>query len=142
MTFPAITIDPTDSVAHAEETMNREKIGHLPVTDGDVLVGVVSRQDVLDASPPSISIPSEDDEIEYKAKLHVCKIMRGVVETVRPGTDAAEAAGKLLDLKIGCLPVIDERFHVVGIVTTSDYVRLARDLLIHGHLEETGVVRP
>ncbi|WP_437925555.1 hypothetical protein WMF37_41910 [Sorangium sp. So ce291] len=29
MTFPAITIAPTDSVAHAEETMNREKIEWL-----------------------------------------------------------------------------------------------------------------
>ncbi|WP_437597137.1 CBS domain-containing protein [Sorangium sp. So ce590] len=129
MTHPVFTVAPTDSVERAEQMMNREKIRHLPVTDGGVLVGIVSRHDVLEASPPSISVPSEDDEIEYKAKLHVAKIMHGVVETVRPGTDAAEAAAKLFDLKIGCLPVVDDRFHVVGIVTSSDYVRLARDLL-------------
>ncbi len=55
--------------------------------------------------------------------------MHGLVETARPESDAAEAASKLLELKIGCLPVIDERHHVVGIVTEADFVRLARDLL-------------
>jgi CBS domain-containing protein len=129
MTARVFTVAPSDSVALAEETMNREQVRHLPVVDGDVLVGLISQRDVLAASLPSLSAPSEDDDREFKRHLEVSKVMRGFVETVRPDTDAAEAAGKLLDLKIGCLPVVDDRLHVVGIVTKADYVRLARDLL-------------
>jgi CBS domain-containing protein len=129
MTQPVFTVTPSDSVAFAEEMMNRELVRHLPVVDGDILVGLISQRDVLAVSLPSLSAPSEDDDLEYKRRLSVSKIMRGFVEAVRPDTDATEAADKLLDTKVGCLPVVDERLHVVGIVTESDFVRLARDLL-------------
>lgn len=129
MTRQPFTIAPSDSVALAEDLMSREHIRHLPVVDGDLLVGVVSQRDVLAVSLPSISAPSEDDDRTYKLRLEVSEIMHGFVESVRPDMDAGEAAAKLLEMKIGCLPVIDDRMHVVGIITESDYVRLARDLL-------------
>jgi CBS domain-containing protein len=129
MTSRVFTVAPSDTVALAEETMNREHVRHLPVVEGDLLVGIVSQRDVLAASPSSLSVLSEEDDLDFKAHLHVSKIMRGFVESARPDTDAAEAAGKMLEQKIGCLPVVDDRLHVVGIVTEADYVRLARDLL-------------
>jgi CBS domain-containing protein len=129
MTSRVFTVAPSDTVALAEETMISEQIRHLPVVDGDLLVGIVSQRDVLAASPSSLAVVSEEDDLDFKARLHVSKIMRGFVESVRPETDAAEAAGKMLEQKIGCLPVVDDRLHVVGIVTEADYVRLARDLL-------------
>lgn len=129
MTTQVFTIAPSDSVELAEDTMNRETIRHLPVVDGDLLVGVITQRDVLAVSVPSISASSEDAEREFKRHIHVSEVMRGFVEAVRPDTDAAEAASKLLEAKIGCLPVVDERLHVVGIVTGADYIRLARDLL-------------
>lgn len=129
MTNQVFTVAPSDSVALVEDLMNRMQIRHLPVVDGDVLVGIVSQHDVLAVSLPSISVSSEDDDRDYKSRLQVSRIMHGLVEAVRPDTDAAEAAAKLIDLKIGCLPVVDDRLHVVGIVTEADYVRLARELL-------------
>ena len=129
MTSRVFTVAPADTVALAEETMTSEHIRHLPVVDGDLLVGIVSQRDVLAASPSNISVPSEDDDLDFKSRLHVNKIMRGFVESVRPDTDAAEAAGTMLEQKIGCLPVVDDRLHVLGIVTEADFVRLARDLL-------------
>ena len=53
-------------LADAEETMRREQVRHLPVVDGDLLVGIVSQRDVLAASPSSLSVPSEEDELEYE----------------------------------------------------------------------------
>ena len=123
------TVAPSDTVLRAEETMNREHIRHLPVVDGDVLVGLVTQRDIMAASIPPISAPSEEDDIDAKNRMRVEKIMRGFVETVRPETDAIAAADRMLELKIGCLPVLDERHRVVGIVTEADYVRLARDML-------------
>jgi CBS domain-containing protein len=132
MTERVLTIAPSDTVALADDVMNGERIRHLPVVDGDTLVGLLSQRDVLAASISSVSRPSEDDDRELKRRLKVSEIMRGFVETVRPDDDVVAAAEKLLEAKVGCLPVIDERFHIVGIVTESDFVRLARALLLRG----------
>jgi len=130
MTGQLATVDRSDSVAFAEDMMNANRVRHLPVVDGDVLVGIVTQRDVLAASVPSVSAPSEEDDREMKSRLRVERIMRGYVETVAPDSEAIEAADRLLLHKIGCLPVVDERKHVLGIVTEADFVRLARDLLV------------
>jgi CBS domain-containing protein len=122
-------VAPFDTVAFAEQLMTAERIRHLPVVDGDVVVGVLSQRDVLAASISSVDRPLEDDDRVLKAQLRVSQIMRGFVETVRPDTDLVEAADRLLEQKIGCLPVVNERLHLLGIVTEADFVQLCRDLL-------------
>jgi acetoin utilization protein AcuB len=47
MTRAVITIGPTSPIEDAARLMVREKIGALPVTDGDRLVGLVTETDVL-----------------------------------------------------------------------------------------------
>ena len=49
MTAPAITVTADLLVAEAAATMTRSRVNRLPVVDGDVLVGVISRADVVRA---------------------------------------------------------------------------------------------
>jgi CBS domain-containing protein len=51
------------------------------------------------------------------------------VKTVTPGTALSTAARLLLREKLGCLPVVDDRNVVVGILTESDFVRFATQVL-------------
>jgi CBS domain-containing protein len=51
------------------------------------------------------------------------------VRTVTPDTPLARAAELLVEHKIGCLPVLDADDRLIGIVTESDFVRLAARLL-------------
>lgn len=132
MSAPAITVDCTDTIAFAEELMNVERIRHLPVVDGDVLLGIVSHRDILAASMSTLTDPDEEEDLEHKRKFDVTRVMHGSVETVTPDTPAAQAANTLLAQKLGCVLVVDERHRLVGIVTSSDFVRLARDLLLEG----------
>jgi CBS domain-containing protein len=129
MSAPVTTVERTDTLAFAEELMNVEGVHHLPVVEGDVLVGLLSHRDVLAASISTLSNPSEEDDLELKRKVEVARVMHGIVETALPDADALSAADALLSHKIGCLPVVDDRFHVVGIVTGTDFVRLTRGLL-------------
>ena len=129
MTTPVTTVEPSDTVAFADELMKVERVRHLPVVDGDVLVGLLSQRDVLSTGIPLINDPSDEEDYEFKRKLEVRTVMRGGVETIGPDADAIEAANTLLNQKIGCLPVVDERHHLIGIVTEADFVRLARDML-------------
>jgi CBS domain-containing membrane protein len=136
MSAPPITVDRTDSLAFAEELMNVESIHHLAVVDGDVMVGVISHRDVLAASISTLSNPSEEDELELKRRTEVARVMHGTVEAVTPATSLVSAAELLLTHRVGCLPVVDERHRIVGMLTNTDFVRFSRDLLRRGSVGE------
>jgi CBS domain-containing membrane protein len=134
MSTPVTTLDPNDSLAFAEELMNVERVRHLPVVDGDTLVGVLSHRDILAASISSLKNPSQEEDLESKRKVRVREVMRGSVETIGLDELAMKAADVLLVHKVGCLPVVDERHKLMGIVTESDFVLLVREALASGRL--------
>jgi CBS domain-containing membrane protein len=130
MTTPVEALVPTDDLEYARERMALGRVRHLPVVDGEVLVGLITMSDLLSAVHSGVrSDMTSDDDDAILRKTEVAGFMRGSVETVSPDTDAIVAADTLLTQKIGCLPVIDERQRLVGIVTDSDFVRLARELI-------------
>lgn len=129
MTTPVTTIEQSDSIAFAEQLMTVERVRHLPVVDGDTLVGLLSQRDVLAASISSLKSPSTEEDLDAKTRARASDIMRGSVETIGPDEDAAHAADVILANKLGCLPVVDERHRLIGIVTETDFVILARDAL-------------
>jgi acetoin utilization protein AcuB len=49
MTGNVITLGPDDGLADAAGLMRRERLGALPIVEGGVLVGILTRSDVLDA---------------------------------------------------------------------------------------------
>lgn len=134
MSTPVTTLEPTDNLAFAEELMNVERVRHLPVVDGDVLVGLLSNRDVLAASISVLNNPAEEEDLERKRKVQVREIMRGSIETIGPDEDAVKAADVLLTQKVGSLPVVDEQHRLLGIVTEADFVALARNALATGKL--------
>jgi acetoin utilization protein AcuB len=49
MTTNVLTLTPRDSMVDAARLMRRERIGAVPIVDGNRLVGILTRSDVLDA---------------------------------------------------------------------------------------------
>ncbi len=49
MTSAVRTLAPQDSIAAAAKLMRLERLGSLPIVDGDQLVGIITRSDILDA---------------------------------------------------------------------------------------------
>lgn len=49
MSRNVVTMAPQALVADAARTMRRERIGAIPVVDGERLVGILTRSDILDA---------------------------------------------------------------------------------------------
>jgi CBS domain-containing protein len=47
MTKQVITCSPSDSVSDVARIMNERRIRHLPVTDGDKVVGIIGMRDIL-----------------------------------------------------------------------------------------------
>lgn len=66
MTSEFVCVRPEDTVHTAARTMLDFGVNHLPVLDEGVLVGVVSRQDVLSV----FRRPDEDIRADIERKLH------------------------------------------------------------------------
>jgi CBS domain-containing membrane protein len=119
------TLSVGDTLAVARERLERGRIRHLPIVDGNErVVGLITHRRILEAWV-SHGHP-ERERVELVARdVPVEMLMEKNVHTVAPETPAADAAAILETRRIGCLPVVD-RGKLVGIVTESDFVRFAR----------------
>jgi acetoin utilization protein AcuB len=59
----------------------------------------------------------------------VRRIMQREVLTVQPGDSLIQAGKVLWESKIGCLPVVDGEGTLVGMLTKSDFIRVALQLM-------------
>jgi CBS domain-containing protein len=120
MSTAVITMKETDALSAAQIEMKMAEIRHLPVVDhrGHV-VGVISDRDILR------NLTKLDGQ-----PVPVAQIMSRRVWTVLPSLPAAEAATMMLTRKIGCLPVVGDDEQLVGIITESDFLKIAEQALL------------
>jgi CBS domain-containing protein len=129
MTREVVTVFEEENLTGLMEGMERYGVRHLPVVDGKRLVGLVTHRDMLRVAASTLlgNRASVDDTLE---KQHfVSAIMRRDVATASPDMKLADAARTMREQKIGCLPVVDADGSLVGIVTATDFLRLAEQLL-------------
>lgn len=131
MSRQLIAVSPDDKLANILDSMEKLRFRHLPVVDGKKLVGVVTQKDILHASSSFLSDKArERDALIGTAKVKA--IMQTEVITANPGDDLAEAGRLMWEAKIGCLPVVNEAEELVGILTESDFIRVALWYMGHG----------
>jgi acetoin utilization protein AcuB len=128
MTPNPITVRPDVSIADALEQMRREKVRHLPVVDKNGrLQGIVTRQDLLYASPSSVTSLNVWEVTYLVSRIKVSEVMTKKVITASEDMPVEEAARIMADHKVGCLPVVRDQI-VVGIITESDLFRIFLEL--------------
>jgi CBS domain-containing membrane protein len=128
MSRDVITLAEDDTLADARHCMERGRVRHHPVVRDGRLVGLVTHRDLLAASFSVFDDVSPGDEHRLLAGIPVRELMHDAVSAT-PAMRVREAAGILLDNTFGCLPVVDGRGRLVGIVTEADFLRLAVRLL-------------
>jgi acetoin utilization protein AcuB len=131
MTTDPVTVPLGTSLATARALMQRDEVGRLLVVDGDgLVVGVVSRLDVMAAWPSEFQ-PLEPVEVrELMARVLVDEVMARAVVTVDSEATVAEAVNVMFEHRIGAVPVI-EAGRVVGILTCSDVFQGLVRVLAH-----------
>jgi len=120
MTYNVVTIPSDTPVLEAERLMEFHRFERLPVVDKGKLVGLVTKDTLLKASPSSATSLSRGELSYLLAKLTVKEIMQKKVVTVSADTSVEKAAAIAQGNKVGCLPVVEGE-KVVGIVTTNDF---------------------
>jgi predicted transcriptional regulator len=136
MTSEPFTLRETDTVNDAWQVMTEKHIRHIPVTDNDNhLLGLVTQRDILAATGPA-NAPREAN-----SNIKLSEIMIRDVSSIHQSGSLRRAAMYLQSHKYGCLPVMsDDR--LVGIITDSDFIAIAINLLEQAELaeEEIGTI--
>lgn len=128
MTPEPVTISEMESMGEAMVVMRRNQIRHLPVVNGNVLVGIVTDRDLRRASPSLLSGIAEEQYKEVLDSTPVSRIMTREPFTVRLDTDLVEAVRVLVDKRISSLPVVNGA-ELVGIFTEVDALRCLLEVL-------------
>ena len=120
MTKNVVAIDTDASMQDAVRLLRKNNIRRLPVMKRGKLVGIVTNLDISRESASQATMLAINELNYLIEKIRVKEIMTSKdIQTVSP-TDTVEAAAlKMLEKKIGGLPVMDNG-KLVGIITESD----------------------
>ncbi len=124
MTARVVTIDPETSLMEVQRVMGVERIRALPVMKEENLVGLITRTDVLSVDPSRlVGYLNQEAALSILGRKAEDFMTRELV-TSTPEETIVEAAQKLLEYKIHCLPVLSADQRLVGIITESDLFRM------------------
>jgi len=140
-----LILNKEDQITDAAKLFVKNNISGAPVMDNDKIVGILSEGDIvklLDAHSPNLNLvlPSPLDVIEMpirmkheydetvkgikKASLTLVKdIMISPVITLHPNDDISDAANIMVKEDINRIPVLDDEYNLVGIVSRADIVK-------------------
>ena len=147
MTSPPITIRPEAQVADAGEMMDEYRIRRLPVVDEEgCLLGIITDSDVLEAETAGSVLNSYDPDAD-ESWLTVEEIMTTDVITVTPDETVGQLVIKLMENKVGGLPVVvpdaddAKRMKVIGVISETDIYEMIAEAWRqeeHERLMDTG----
>ena len=117
------TVSAYDSLKDAQEMFSKHHLRHLPVVNGDALVGIMSLTDLMRISFGN-TYASEEGEVDSLLfeMLNVGQVMKHKPDTVTSDTPIREVVQILSTEEFHALPVID-RGKLTGIVTTTDIMK-------------------
>lgn len=129
MTKPVYTVSPETPIQEALVQMRKERVSRYPVINKKgKLVGIVSEDDLLHASPSDVTSLSVWEINYLVSKITVERVMSKDVVTVTEDTPLEEAARIMADHRIGGVPVVRGEA-VVGMITQTDLFRLFLEML-------------
>ena len=106
MIMQPITISPHQKIYEAIDIMKGFKISGIPVTEDGKLVGILTNRDL---------------RFEKRLDLQVSEVMtKDNLITAPVGTTLEDAKETLQRNRIEKLPVVDEHFHLKGLITIKD----------------------
>jgi len=119
MTTNPFTITPDSTIPDAHEIMTKNNVKRLPVIKNGQLVGVLSREDIAQASPSKATSFSVGELTYLLARTKISQIMTKNPVTISPVALLEEAAIMMRNNEVGFLPVV-ENGRLVGIITESN----------------------
>ncbi len=110
MSTQLLTVSPSHNLAQVRKLLINNKIHHLPVVEGRILVGILTTYDLW---------KNEISPSDYSSTL-VSEVMTRKVAKILPTDKVGTAAEVFLDHRFHALPVVNEEDELLGLVTSFD----------------------
>jgi len=118
MTKDPVTVTRSHSLQECIDLMKSHSIRHLPVVEGQRLIGFVTEGDIRQVFLVSLFEELKLEEVMIEDPI-----------TVTADTEIEEAAKIIYYNKIGGLPVVDDEDRLVGIITVADIMAAFIELM-------------
>ena len=124
-------IDSRATLHDAHKLMVARNIRHLLVhqAPNGSLLGILSDRDIKKCVSPFATASTATDRDKATLDIEVSKVMTKTVVTAKPDDKVQQVAETMLQKRISGIPVVDESGKAVGIVTSTDLMRLLISLL-------------
>ncbi|HNQ26688.1 MAG TPA: CBS domain-containing protein [Aquaticitalea sp.] len=122
MSTDLVVLNPIQTLYDAEKLFKKHGIRHIPVVDGNKLVGVLSYSDLLKISYADVTETEEEVEAIVYDMFTIPQVMAKVLVTAHPETTIKEVIEILAKHTFHSLPIVDGE-KLVGIVTTTDLLK-------------------
>jgi len=113
MTTNVITLNPDNSLGEARDIMISKHIHHIPIVEGKKLVGMVTSWDMF-------KLGKSADEY---SQMKVSEVMTKRVATLEPDQHLGAVADVLTRHLFHAVPIVNDDYELVGIVTSTDIIR-------------------
>jgi acetoin utilization protein AcuB len=123
MTKKIVTVELDDTLATVKDIFDNLRFHHLIVIESGKLIGVVSDRDLLKAISPNIGTMAATHSDEVTLNKKVYQIMTRKPITLRPHDPIGDAVDLFNTRGISCVPIVDEEFRPVGILTWRDILK-------------------
>jgi CBS domain-containing protein len=108
-------------LSDARAALADHRIHHLPIVDGQRLVGIISITDLLEYGfRPRDTHQNLDEYLD--AHFSIKQIMQSEVVTLPNNSTIHDAAKVLATGSLHAVPVVDDKGDLIGIVTSTDLV--------------------
>jgi len=130
MSTQLYTLYPHQTLHDAHDLMTEHKIRHIPIVDEDNLfIGLLTQRDLLAVSVSTFADISNSERDELETGIPLSEVITYDVIVAQETTSLLDAARFMLETKHGCLPVVNAKGELKGILTEADFVNLAIVLL-------------
>jgi CBS domain-containing protein len=115
------TLTPGTTLQETRARMAELGVRHMPVLDHDgALVGILSQRDLVRALEPATA-----------AHGHRTTLAIGDVMTKdRVASEDVMAVEAMITHKIGSVPIVDAKHHLLGMATETDFLAIAHEALL------------
>ncbi|MFD2164664.1 CBS domain-containing protein [Thalassotalea euphylliae] len=125
MTSKVVTLNLDDSVGTAYKLFQDNSFHHIVIVDeSNLVLGVLTDRDLYKHVGPSAGTAKATarESAQLTKKLNL--IMTRDVSMAPPSLDVKDALLWIDEKKISCIPVVDDKKQLLGIVTWRDIVRV------------------
>lgn len=130
MTQDVVTVDRREPLHRAMVLLAELDVRHLPVLDGEKLVGMLSDRDLREAGLFDALADLDGNQSLSVRETPIADAMHTDLVSIDPGTVLPDVIDLMVEQKVGALPVVDEHTgRLVGIVSYVDVLRSAADAL-------------